>query len=183
LLTVPGMKVTTTLDAGIQRTAIQALRHQLEGLGAHRARDGAVVVVDNASGEVLAYVGGVGLGSTAAMVDGADARRQAGSTLKPHLYAQLIEGRWMTAASILDDSRCSWTRHRASMCHAITTISSWGRCRPGAPWPIHSMCRRCAPCCWRACSHSATVWLIWAMMIWRLTGRSMAFRWRWARRK
>jgi penicillin-binding protein 1C len=104
LLTAPGMRVTTTIDARIQALAATALRHQLEGLGPRRARDGAVVVVDNASGEVLAYVGGVGLGSTAAAVDGAAALRQAGSTLKPHLYTQLIERKWLTAASILDDS-------------------------------------------------------------------------------
>ncbi|HWT41738.1 MAG TPA: penicillin-binding transpeptidase domain-containing protein, partial [Sphingopyxis sp.] len=72
--------------------------------GSDRVRDGAVVVLDNATGEVLAYVGGVGLKSTAASVDGANARRQAGSTLKPHLYAQVIEHGWLTAASILDDS-------------------------------------------------------------------------------
>src|SRR3546814_7740410 len=58
----------------------------------------------NATGDVLAYVGGVGLKSTAAAVDGANARRQAGSTLKPHLYAQVVEHGWLTAASILDDS-------------------------------------------------------------------------------
>ncbi|MEO7385237.1 MAG: transglycosylase domain-containing protein, partial [Novosphingobium sp.] len=104
LLTEPGMKVTTTLDPRVQALAVTALRHQLQGLGARRVRDGAVVVLDNASGEVLAYVGGVGLGSTAAAVDGASALRQAGSTLKPHLYAQLIEKKWLTAASILEDS-------------------------------------------------------------------------------
>ena len=104
LLTEPGMKVTTTLDPRIQALAVTALRHQLQGLGARRVRDGAVVVLDNASGDVLAYVGGVGLGSTAAAVDGAAALRQAGSTLKPHLYAQLIEKKWLTAASILEDS-------------------------------------------------------------------------------
>ncbi|MFM5894986.1 MAG: penicillin-binding protein 1C, partial [Novosphingobium sp.] len=104
LLTKPGMKVTTTLDPGVQALANDALRHQLQGLGARRVRDGAVVVLDNQSGDVLAYVGGVGLGSTAASVDGASAPRQAGSTLKPHLYAQLIERKWLTAASILDDS-------------------------------------------------------------------------------
>ena len=104
LLTVPGTRVRTTIDRRVQQAAITALRHQLEGLGPRRVRDGAVVVVDNASGDVLAYVGGVGLGSTAAAVDGAAAPRQAGSTLKPHLYAQLIEHRWLTAASILDDS-------------------------------------------------------------------------------
>lgn len=104
LLAKAGQRVTTTLDAAVQRTAIQALRRQLEALGAERVRDGAVVVVDNASGDVLAYVGGVGLRSTAAAVDGANARRQAGSTLKPHLFAQVIERGWLTPASILDDS-------------------------------------------------------------------------------
>ena len=104
LLDQPGKRVTTTIDRRIQTAAIVALRRQLAGLGADRVRDGAVVVLDNATGEVLAYVGGVGLKSTAASVDGANARRQAGSTLKPHLYAQVIEHGWLTAASILDDS-------------------------------------------------------------------------------
>jgi penicillin-binding protein 1C len=63
-----------------------------------------VVGADNASGDVLAYVGGVGGASTAAQVDGADAYRQAGSTLKPFLYAQVIEKGYLTPASILDDS-------------------------------------------------------------------------------
>ncbi|MBX3563079.1 MAG: penicillin-binding protein 1C [Sphingomonas sp.] len=104
LLTVPGAKVTTTLDLNIQRVAIAALKRQLQGLGGTRARDGAAVVVDNATGDVLAYVGGIGGESTAPAVDGAAAYRQAGSTLKPFLYAQAIEKGYLTAASILDDS-------------------------------------------------------------------------------
>jgi penicillin-binding protein 1C len=104
LLDKPGMRIATTIDASIQRVATIALRRQLQGLGPGRARDGAVVVIDNASGDVLAYVGGVGLGSTAAAVDAASAYRQAGSTLKPFLYAQVIEKGWLTPASILDDS-------------------------------------------------------------------------------
>ena len=60
LLTKPGFKIVTTLDIDIQRLAIGALKRQLEGLGGSRARDGAVVVLDNASGDVLAYVGGIG---------------------------------------------------------------------------------------------------------------------------
>jgi penicillin-binding protein 1C len=104
LLDQPGARITTTLDARIQSVAITALRRQLQGLGGTRARDGAVVVVDNASGDVLAYVGGIGGESTAAAVDGASAYRQAGSTLKPFLFAQAIEKGYLTAASILDDS-------------------------------------------------------------------------------
>ena len=104
LLTRPGLKVTTTLDRRIQTLAMVALRRQLQGLGGSRARDGAVVVIDNASGDVLAYVGGIGGASTAPAVDGANSYRQAGSTLKPFLYADAIERGFLTPASILDDS-------------------------------------------------------------------------------
>lgn len=104
LLTKAGLKVATTLDAAVQRIAISALARQLRGLGPARVRDGAVVVVDNASGDVLAYVGGVGGGSTAPQVDGAASYRQAGSTLKPFLYAAAMEKAYLTPASILDDS-------------------------------------------------------------------------------
>ena len=103
MLKHPGDTVITTLDAGVQRVALGALRRQLLGLG-DRARDGAVIVVDNRSGDVLAYVGGAGSGSTAPDVDKADSYRQAGSTLKPFLYGQAIERGFLTPASILDDS-------------------------------------------------------------------------------
>jgi penicillin-binding protein 1C len=105
LLDKPGETAVSTLDADVQRLAAGALRRQLLGLGGERARDGAVVVVDNANGDVLAYVGGVSGGaSTAPSVDNADSYRQAGSTLKPFLYGQAIERGFLTAASILDDS-------------------------------------------------------------------------------
>ncbi len=104
LLTAAGMKVRTTLDQSVQALATNALRRQLLSLGKDRARDGAVVVVENQSGDVLAYVGGIGGDSTAGAVDGANALRQAGSTLKPFLYAQALERGFLTPASILDDS-------------------------------------------------------------------------------
>ncbi|MFA6116714.1 MAG: penicillin-binding protein 1C [Sphingomonas sp.] len=104
LLRKPGLRIRTTLDRRIQQFAITALKRQLQGLGGARARDGAVVVLDNQSGDVLAYVGGIGGASTARSVDGANAYRQAGSTLKPFLYAQAIEKGYLTPASILEDS-------------------------------------------------------------------------------
>ncbi len=104
LLSKPNMRLKTTLVSAIQISSVNALRRQLLSLGSDRARDGAVVVVDNATGDILAYVGGVGGDSTAASVDGADAYRQAGSTLKPFLYAQTFENGYLTTASILDDS-------------------------------------------------------------------------------
>jgi len=96
--------VTTTLRADVQRVAVQSLRQNLRELQRRNVEDGAVVVLDNASGEVLAWVGSSGDFSRAAEVDGVTALRQAGSTLKPFLYAQAIAERRLTAASLLDDS-------------------------------------------------------------------------------
>ncbi|MCK7581908.1 MAG: hypothetical protein MZV65_43995 [Chromatiales bacterium] len=41
-----------TLDAAIQRHAVDALRRQLAELAGRNVEDGAVVVLDNASGDV-----------------------------------------------------------------------------------------------------------------------------------
>lgn len=96
--------VRTTIDLDIQRLATDALARQLAALSPRNARDGAALVVDNNSGEILAWVGSAGPASTAGAVDGVTAQRQAGSTLKPHLYALALEKRLLTAASVLDDS-------------------------------------------------------------------------------
>ncbi|MBM4296870.1 MAG: hypothetical protein FJ143_03935, partial [Deltaproteobacteria bacterium] len=62
-------------------------------LKAQNVKDGAVLVADNKTGEVLAYVGNSGVDSSARFVDGVRAPRQAGSTLKPFLYALAFERR------------------------------------------------------------------------------------------
>jgi penicillin-binding protein 1C len=90
----------STLDAGLQRFALASLRRHLAELAGRNVSDGALVVIDNASGELLAYVGNTG----ASEVDGVAALRQAGSTLKPFLYELAIERGLVTAASLLDDS-------------------------------------------------------------------------------
>jgi penicillin-binding protein 1C len=94
----------TTLDAGVQRFTRDTLRTHLAEVRERHVEDGAVVVIDNASGDVLAWVGSSGDLSQAGEVDGVLAPRQAGSTLKPFLYEIAIEQRWLTAASVLDDS-------------------------------------------------------------------------------
>ncbi|MEO8248098.1 MAG: penicillin-binding protein 1C [Burkholderiales bacterium] len=94
----------STLDARVQRFAIQSLQRQLGELAGRHVRDGAVLVLDNASGEVLAWVGGSGALSEARQVDHVLARRQPGSTLKPFVYALAFEKRLITPASLIDDS-------------------------------------------------------------------------------
>ncbi|MET0322957.1 MAG: penicillin-binding protein 1C, partial [Duganella sp.] len=100
LLAGAGSAVRSTLDGDVQRFAQDVLRQQLMALAARNVNDGAVVVLDNASGDILAYVANAG----GAEVDGVAALRQAGSTLKPFLYELALERRLLTAASVMDDS-------------------------------------------------------------------------------
>ena len=97
-------EIRTTVRAPLQRFALATLQRHLRELRGRNVEDGAIVVLDNASGEVLAWVGSSGPLSRAAEVDGVLAERQPGSTLKPLLYAQAIAERRLTAASLLDDS-------------------------------------------------------------------------------
>lgn len=99
-----GAAIATTLDAGLQRIVMDSVSRHLAGMGPAQLTDAAVVVLDNRTAEVLAYVGSSGAASSAAEVDHVAARRQAGSTLKPFLYALALESRYLTAASLLDDA-------------------------------------------------------------------------------
>ena len=99
-----GSRVRSTLSAPLQRYATEQLRQTMHELTGRNVRDGAVIVLDNATGEVLAWVGASASTSTAPQVDYVTAMRQPGSTLKPFLYAQAIAERRLTAASLLDDS-------------------------------------------------------------------------------
>ena len=89
----------TTLDAGLQRLALATLRQQLAELRGREVDDGAVLVLDNRSGEVRAWVGAAG----ASEVDAVLARRQPGSTLKPFIYAEALQRRLITPTSLLRD--------------------------------------------------------------------------------
>lgn len=104
LLTAQGVAVTTTLDAELQRFARDALRSQLNGPAGRSLDDGAVMVLDNRSGDALAYVGGIANGPTAGGGDGIIAPGQAGALLTPFLYELALGRRLLTAASMLDDS-------------------------------------------------------------------------------
>ncbi len=93
----------TSLDLGLQEELEAEARHTVEQLAARGGRHAAVVVLDNASGEVLAWVGSPNFwADTAGQVDMVIAPRQPGSTLKPFLYALAFD-RGYTPASILPD--------------------------------------------------------------------------------
>ena len=99
-----GCTVTCTLDSRIQRFGIDRLTHHLLSLKSQNVKDGALLVLDNSTGDVLAYVSYSGEPSSSRFLDGVQARRQAGSTLKPFLYGLAFDRRILTPASLLDDS-------------------------------------------------------------------------------
>jgi penicillin-binding protein 1C len=99
-----GSSVTCTLDSKIQRFAIDRLTHHLLSLKSQNVKDGAMLVVENSTGDVLAYVSYSGEPSYGRFLDGVHAKRQAGSTLKPFLYGLAFDQRILTPASLLDDS-------------------------------------------------------------------------------
>jgi penicillin-binding protein 1C len=94
----------STIDGKLQRFVYETLNHHIRLLKERNVYDGAALVVDNETGDVLAYVGNSGTSPATAFVDGITAPRQAGSTLKPFLYELAIEKRLLTAASIVDDA-------------------------------------------------------------------------------
>ena len=93
----------TTIDLELNRVVERAIRHQLGMLRGQNVNDGAAVVIENRTGDVLALVGsGDYFGMRAGQVNGAWAPRSAGSTLKPFTYLLAFE-HGATPASIVDD--------------------------------------------------------------------------------
>ncbi|HSN89613.1 MAG TPA: penicillin-binding protein 1C [Anaeromyxobacteraceae bacterium] len=95
-------EVETTLDPGLQRDVERIVRAELRG--DPRLPNAAVMVVDNDTGEVLAYVGSADFLDAAreGQNDGVRALRQPGSALKPFAYG-LALARGRTPASLLSD--------------------------------------------------------------------------------
>ena len=94
--------ISTTIDSGVQRFSIERLKAHLSILKNQNVNEAAVLVADNPTGEILAYVS---ISEKSPYVDGIRARRQAGSSLKPFLYALAFDERLLTPASLLDDSK------------------------------------------------------------------------------
>jgi len=99
-----GTAVISTLDSQIQRFVLDRLVHHLLPLRMQNVKDGAVLVVENQTGNVSAYVSYSGDPLSSRYVDGIQAKRQVGSTLKPFLYGLALDQRILTPSSLLDDS-------------------------------------------------------------------------------
>ncbi|MCM1983509.1 penicillin-binding protein 1C [Lyngbya confervoides] len=101
----PPAQVITTLDRDLQAYVQAQAQAIVQTLAAHQVTQAAALVVDNASGEVLAYVGSTDYfqESTLGRNDGVQALRQPGSTLKPFLYQLALDRGLLRPNSILAD--------------------------------------------------------------------------------
>lgn len=95
--------VATTLDLQLQGPCEQILRHHLALLRDLHVGNGAVVVMDNRTDELLVMVGGRDWQEPVhGQVNGALARRSPGSALKPFTYLLALEA-GATAADVIPD--------------------------------------------------------------------------------
>jgi len=93
---VQGEPVVCSIDADFQRDIQAILKRRRDSLPG--VRDAAAVVLDNDSGEVLVFLGTLDFNEPDdGQYNAANAVRSAGSTLKPFLYAEAVEGGLITA--------------------------------------------------------------------------------------
>ena len=100
-----GGRVRTTLDRTLQRFVQAQTQNVIGALQRYHVTGGAALVVDNRTGDVLAYVGSPDYFSDEALGrnDGVRALRQPGSSLKPFTYELALERGTIRSTTILPD--------------------------------------------------------------------------------
>ncbi len=99
-----GYKVKTTIDLDMQRFAERVVGEEVEKLAANNVSNGAAVVIDPQTGEVLSLVGSRNwFDKKFGKVNVATQLRQPGSSFKPLVYAIAMEEQKITPATVLHD--------------------------------------------------------------------------------
>lgn len=97
--------VHSSLDLNMQLKTEKIVKDYSRELSLKHIRNAAVVIINNATHEVITYVGSADFSDSTdgGQVDGAIAIRQPGSTLKPLLYGMCIDAGMITPRSIIPD--------------------------------------------------------------------------------
>ena len=154
--------IRTTLDRALTRFAETALRQHLSRLRAQHVSDGAIVVLNNQSGDVLALVGSANyFAPGAGQVNGAWAPRSPGSALKPFTYLLALE-HGATPATIVADVPTEFTtstglfapvnynrhcygpmRYRLALANSLNISAVKVLASQGGPEPLQQLLRQC----------------------------------------
>ncbi len=104
-------EIETTIDRDLQREAEAMARRAVRALAPRGVSAASVVVIENDSGEILAYVGAPDIEDAARLGhnDGVLALRQPGSALKPFVYELAVERLGFGAATLLPDVETHFT--------------------------------------------------------------------------
>jgi penicillin-binding protein 1C len=97
---------TPTISAELQRVSEELVERHAEGLRSHGIHNAAVLVVDNVSFEVLAYVGNVAPPEgeeRGEAVDVVHRPRSTGSILKPFLFAAMVQAGEILPSTLVPD--------------------------------------------------------------------------------
>ncbi|MCG8571241.1 MAG: transglycosylase domain-containing protein, partial [Spirochaetes bacterium] len=86
-------KVITSLDLELNHLLNDQLQFYLDEYRAHRLTNGAILVIDNLTGEILVYIGSQNFYDdiNSGQIDGIQVKNQPGSTIKPFLYALALD--------------------------------------------------------------------------------------------
>jgi len=97
--------IRTTIDRNLQQFVEAQVQQLVNTLSTHNVHHAAALVINNHTGEILAYIGSPNYfnGSEIGKNDGVQALRQPGSTLKPFLYELALEKRVIRPNTILAD--------------------------------------------------------------------------------
>ena len=103
-ITRGGYRVTTGLDLNWQKQAEQLIKDRVAALRQKNANNAALVAVDPKTGEVRALVGSADWSNEAfGKVNMANSARQPGSSIKPIYYAEAMQRKLITPATIIKD--------------------------------------------------------------------------------
>ena len=98
--------IRTTLDQRMQTAAEEALQYIFEEKVREGSKAQAAIVVMSADGAVRAMVGGRAINGTGAFNRATQAKRQAGSTFKPFVYATALDRGYTPEDVVLDEPLC-----------------------------------------------------------------------------
>jgi penicillin-binding protein 1C len=158
----PPPQITTTLDFRLNEEVEKIVRERIAQLREQNVRNAAAVVIDNATGGIVALVGSENYFEPGTgQVNGAWAARSAGSALKPFTYLLALE-RGATPATMVADVRTSFpagggfyrpenynrrcygpVRYRTALASSLNIPAVKVLLEAGGPAALHERLREC----------------------------------------